>query len=107
MAIHFAQLWKVKLLLVADASDFKGNYIFIKMIGVGGFSKVYEVRDIRNGKLYAMKVINKSSVEKSNKIHQIISEKKIIQKVNHPFLIKMHSAFQTVIHLIRNINSIL
>ena len=57
---------------------------------------MYEVRDIRNGKLYAMKVINKSSVEKSNKIHQIISEKKIIQKMNHPFLIKMHSAFQTV-----------
>jgi serine/threonine protein kinase len=60
--------------------------------------KVYShiVRDIRNGKLYAMKVISKASVEKSNKVKQIISEKKIMEKMNHPFIIKLHSAFQTV-----------
>jgi serine/threonine protein kinase len=56
----------------------------------------YLVRDIRNGKLYAMKVISKASVEKSNKVKQIISEKKIMEKMNHPFIIKLHSAFQTV-----------
>lgn len=57
---------------------------------------IHIVRDIRNGKLYAMKVINKANIEKSNKVKQIVSEKKIMEKMNHPFIIKLHSAFQTV-----------
>ena len=81
---------------ITAAQNIKGNYLFMKMIGVGGFSKVYEVRDIRDGKIYAMKVINKSNVEKENKVKQILSEKRIMEKTNHPFIIKLHSAFQSV-----------
>ena len=66
------------------------------MIGIGGFSKVYEVREKETGTLYAMKVVNKSNIEKENKVRQMVVEKKIIEQFQHPFIVSLHSAFQTV-----------
>jgi serine/threonine protein kinase len=62
------------------------------------------VRDKTTGSLYAMKVVNKSNAEKENKVRQMIVEKKIIEQFNHPFVVSLHSAFQTVISLIRKIS---
>jgi hypothetical protein len=51
-----------------------------------------------------MKVVNKSNAEKENKVRQMIVEKKIIEQFSHPFVVSLHSAFQTVIPVIRKIN---
>ena len=74
----------------------RNNFTIVKVIGVGGFSKVYEVRDNTSGNLYAMKVVDKSNIEKENKVRQLIIEKKIIEQLKHPFIVSLHSAFQTV-----------
>lgn len=39
-----------------------------RVIGVGGFSTVLEVRKKSNGKIYAMKVIRKEMIEKKDKV---------------------------------------
>ena len=81
------------------------NYIFIKKIGVGGFSTVYEVRNKSNGKIYAMKVLSRSSLEGKDKMRQVIVEKQIIEQLNHPFIVKSYSVFSSVSLINRNIPS--
>ncbi len=69
------------------------NYIIEKVIGKGGFSKVMQVRNKLTGLMYAMKVLRKDKIKLDNKVEQIMIERRILEKVNHPFIIKMHSAF--------------
>jgi len=49
-----------------------------------------------NGKLFAMKIIQKGMVEKSTKIKQIMAERNILKMVKHPFIINLHWAFKSV-----------
>lgn len=73
-------------------SDFE----VIKIIGKGGFSNVFQVRKKDTGKIYAMKVISKSFVLKIGKAEQIMSERQILSKVSHPFIVSLCYAFQSV-----------
>jgi Protein kinase domain len=72
------------------------NYIYIKKVGEGGFSSVYEVRNKISGKIYAMKVVEKAQITNKEKLAQIVLEKNIMQSLNHPFLLKSYKAFATV-----------
>jgi serine/threonine protein kinase len=45
-----------------------------RLIGLGGFSTVVEVRKNSSGKLYAMKLIKKEMIEKKDKVKQIMME---------------------------------
>ncbi|CAG9315247.1 unnamed protein product [Blepharisma stoltei] len=67
----------------------------IKVIGKGGFSTVSQVRKKDTGQLYAVKTMDKEFVKGEDKVNQILTEKDIMTKVNHPFIVKMHWAFQT------------
>jgi hypothetical protein len=69
----------------------------IKYIGKGGFSKVIEVRKKDTGMLYAIKITNKEFLISEDKVHQILTEKRILQKTSSPFVVKMHWAYQTVL----------
>ena len=84
------------------------EYYFIeKVIGRGGFSKVMQVRHKITGLMYAMKVLRKDKIKLDNKVEQIMTERRILEKVNHPFLVSMHSAFESVSFLCSNIPEIL
>ena len=78
----------------------KKVYQFVKKIGVGGFSNVYEVRNRTTGKLYAMKVVKNN--ESADKIRQVTTERHIIEQLDHPFIVKMHSCFTSVFFNIEN-----
>ena len=57
------------------------------------------VRHKVTGQLYAMKVMRKDRIKRDKKVMQIMTERRILESVqdnNHPFIIKMHSAFQSV-----------
>jgi serine/threonine protein kinase len=43
--------------------------------------------------MYAMKVLRKDKIKEDNKVEQILTERRILERINHPFLIKMHWAF--------------
>lgn len=77
---------------VPRLSDFE----VVKTIGVGGFSKVFEVRKKDTGKIYAMKVMSKSFILSKDKAAQVMTEKSILVKANHPFIVKLHYCFHTV-----------
>ncbi|OTF69279.1 ribosomal protein S6 kinase beta-1-like protein, partial [Euroglyphus maynei] len=86
-----------------DMNDFD----ILKVLGTGAYGKVFLVRKITgpdNGKLYAMKVLKKSSVmQKQKTLEHTITERQVLEVVRrYPFFVSLHYAFQTAtkLHLI-------
>jgi protein-serine/threonine kinase len=72
------------------------DFSFIRLIGVGTYGKVYVARKKSNNKLYAVKVLNKSQFYNSKKQKRNIkTERTLLEKTDHPFLMKLNYAFQT------------
>ncbi|XP_062818215.1 ribosomal protein S6 kinase alpha-1 isoform X3 [Anolis carolinensis] len=77
----------------ADQSHFE----LLKVLGQGSFGKVFLVRKITppdNGQLYAMKVLKKATLKVRDRVRTKM-ERDILVEVNHPFIVKLHYAFQT------------
>ena len=71
------------------------HFDLLKLIGEGAFGKVLMVKNLLDQKIYAMKVISKKLLKKKNSISYMKSERDILTKVNHPFIVSLHFAFQT------------
>ncbi|XP_006824119.1 ribosomal protein S6 kinase alpha-3-like [Saccoglossus kowalevskii] len=77
----------------ADPSHFE----LLKVLGQGSFGKVFLVRKIcgkDSGTLYAMKVLRKATLKVRDRVRTKM-ERDILVEVNHPFIVKLHYAFQT------------
>ncbi|KAF7284234.1 hypothetical protein GWI33_022385 [Rhynchophorus ferrugineus] len=77
----------------ADPSQFD----LLKVLGEGSFGKVFLVRKIvgsDSGTLYAMKVLKKATLKVRDRFRTRM-ERNILVEVEHPFIIKLHYAFQT------------
>ncbi len=46
--------------------------------------------------LYAMKCLKKSQIKRENKVRHVMNERQILTQVNHPFIVKLQWAFQSV-----------
>ena len=64
------------------------------MIDKGSFGKVFLVVNKKNGKLYAMKRINKDILIDKQQIQNTKNEKEILFQSNHPFVLSMDYVFQ-------------
>lgn len=72
------------------------DFELIKVIGRGSYAKVFLVEYRKTQKCYAMKVIKKSLVNDDEDIDWVQTEKHVFeQATNHPFLVGLHSCFQT------------
>merc|ERR550525_230555 len=71
------------------------DFEFLKVIGRGAFGKVMQVKHKTNGEIYAMKILRKKQIVARNQVEHTKSERKILQALQHPFLIKLRFAFQT------------
>jgi serum/glucocorticoid-regulated kinase 2 len=65
-----------------------------KVIDKGSFGKVFLVVNQHNGKLYAMKRINKDILIDKHQIQNTKNEKEILFQSNHPFVLSMDYVFQ-------------
>ncbi|KAH9600292.1 Lipocalin-like domain [Trypanosoma melophagium] len=76
------------------------DFILVTTIGRGTFGKVMKVIFREDGKLYAMKVLNKCIIHKRRMVDYIKEEKNILAALTpHPYVITCHFAFQTDYHL--------
>lgn len=76
-----------------DPSQFK----LLKVLGQGSFGKVFLVKKIMGpdaGTLYAMKVLKKATLKVRDRLRTKM-ERDILAEVRHPFVVKLHYAFQT------------
>jgi serine/threonine protein kinase len=69
------------------------KYKICKCLAIGGFSKVYLVRSLRDGNFYAMKVMLKKFISSTQKENIIENEKNICSQLNHPFIVKLNHSF--------------
>ncbi|GMT20647.1 hypothetical protein PFISCL1PPCAC_11944, partial [Pristionchus fissidentatus] len=66
----------------------------IKTLGEGGFGKVMLVKHKETDKYYAMKILNKAKTVEKKDVEGPINEKKILQRINFPFLVNMTCSFK-------------
>ncbi|CAD8065389.1 unnamed protein product [Paramecium primaurelia] len=78
-----------------------GSFQFYQKLGEGGFGQVYLVDKIGQEpkKYYAMKILKKEDIDTSNIIKSAQIEKDVLKIMNHPFIVKLNYAFQTLDHL--------
>lgn len=77
----------------------KGKYVltdfkFERTLGTGSFGRVHLVQSKHNQRYYAVKVLKKQQVVKMKQIEHTNDERKMLQRVKHPFLITLWGTFQ-------------
>lgn len=73
------------------------HFELLKVLGQGSFGKVFMVRKIVGhdiGHIYAMKVLKKATLKVRDRVRTKM-ERDILADVAHPFIVKLHYAFQT------------
>ncbi|KAK6478549.1 protein kinase C iota type-like [Huso huso] len=72
------------------------DFDLIRVIGRGSYAKVLLVRLKKTERIYAMKVVKKELVNDDEDIDWVQTEKHVFEQAsNHPFLVGLHSCFQT------------
>ena len=75
------------------------NFESQKMLGEGGFGKVYLCKNKKNGKQYAIKLIKKSIIIEQNMQAQINREVLIMYKLQHNNIISIYNHFEDDDHI--------
>ena len=65
------------------------------LLGRGAFGQVYLAENVKEGKKYAVKVLDKGAIMRQNILRYAMTERKILSTINHPFVVKLRWAFQT------------
>ncbi|KAL7990985.1 hypothetical protein Chor_014415 [Crotalus horridus] len=72
------------------------DFDLLRVIGRGSYAKVLLVRLKKTERIYAMKVVKKELVNDDEDIDWVQTEKHVFEQAsNHPFLVGLHSCFQT------------
>ncbi|KAK6628584.1 hypothetical protein RUM43_002399, partial [Polyplax serrata] len=72
------------------------DFELIRVIGRGSYAKVLMVELKKTKRIYAMKVIKKALMTDDEDIDWVQTEKHVFETAsNHPFLVGLHSCFQT------------
>mmetsp|Transcript_5126 Transcript_5126/g.7832 ORF Transcript_5126/g.7832 Transcript_5126/m.7832 type:complete len:753 (-) Transcript_5126:68-2326(-) len=70
----------------------------LRVLGKGSFGKVVLVQKrqgVEKDGLFAMKILKKTHLLKRGQIERTRTERKVLSIVDHPFIMKLHFAFQT------------
>jgi hypothetical protein len=72
------------------------DFELLKVVGMGSFGKVLQVKNRRTGNVHAMKIISKRLLRrKTGYVDNILVEQSIMARIRHPFVVTMHCSFQT------------
>ena len=70
------------------------DFTILKVIGRGSYGKVLLVKKIDTEEILAMKILKKKEMMIRNQVIHIKNERKIMEMIDHPFIIKLKYAFQ-------------
>uniref|UniRef100_A0A8C6PRE2 non-specific serine/threonine protein kinase n=1 Tax=Nothobranchius furzeri TaxID=105023 RepID=A0A8C6PRE2_NOTFU len=95
--VHFREINITNHVKEGSEKGDPGQFELRKVLGQGSFGKVFLVKKITGpdaGQLYAMKVLKKATLKVRDRVRTKM-ERDILVEVNHPFIVKLHYAFQT------------
>ena len=75
------------------------DFTIIQELGQGSYGKVILAKHNLNGKIYAVKKINKNKLSHLEKAYEVHIEKQILAELRHPNILKLHKTFQDKKHL--------
>ena len=83
-----------------QSKDFKSkitldDFQTVKVLGTGAFGKVSLVYNEELKKYFAMKTLKKEYIKKYQQTKHTKEERKIMEKIDYPFISKLYYAFQT------------
>lgn len=83
----------------AQPRQLKGKYLLEdfsiqRTLGTGSFGRVHLVQSKHNHRFYAIKVLKKAQVVKMKQVEHTNDERRMLQRVRHPFLITLWGTFQ-------------
>eukprot|EP00282_Hemiselmis_andersenii_P043019 CAMPEP_0172066180 /NCGR_PEP_ID=MMETSP1043-20130122/11025_1 /TAXON_ID=464988 /ORGANISM="Hemiselmis andersenii, Strain CCMP441" /LENGTH=490 /DNA_ID=CAMNT_0012726325 /DNA_START=273 /DNA_END=1742 /DNA_ORIENTATION=+ len=84
-----------KVLGVVSGSVTLSDFDCLTLVGKGAYGRVIQARKKDTGTVYAIKVLNKDDVLKTNQVQSTRTERRVLEVINHPFIVKLHYAFQT------------
>ncbi|KAF3938220.1 hypothetical protein ABW19_dt0204192 [Dactylella cylindrospora] len=70
------------------------DFTFQRTLGTGSFGRVHLVQSKHNLRFYAVKVLKKAQVVKMKQVEHTNDERRMLQRVKHPFLITLWGTFQ-------------
>jgi len=81
---------------VVTLEDFR----LLSTVGKGGFGKVLTVQKVTDshedsGKIYAMKILKKQHVVDTRQVNSTKAERRILEAIEHPFVVKLRYGFQS------------
>jgi serine/threonine protein kinase len=78
------------------------DFEVLKMVGEGAYGRVFQVRHIISQRIYAMKSLKKKFLINTNNVDYTFTERNVLRRVQHPFVVGLHFAFQTrgKVHLV-------
>ncbi|KAI0346281.1 kinase-like protein [Trametopsis cervina] len=82
-----------------DSVNFDGevdlyHFALHRAVGKGAFGKVRVVEHKRSKQLYALKYIDKARCIKQKAVANIIQERRLLEEIDHPFIVNLRYAFQ-------------
>ena len=85
----------IKSQSIKDKTTTMDDFQIISVLGRGFYGKVMLVQRKGTKNLYAIKTIHKARLVQSKKVHTVFSERNVLMKVKHPFIVSLSFAFQT------------
>lgn len=70
------------------------NFITVKKIGKGAFGEVRLVNRVKDGKIYALKSLNKAEMFKKDQLAHVRAERDILAESDSPWVVKLYTTFQ-------------
>ena len=71
------------------------DFIILKEIGQGSFGSVFLVENEKTKKKYALKVINKDFLSRTERTEEALIERLILSMCKHPSIVRLSSSFQS------------
>eukprot|EP00758_Cryptobia_borreli_P006199 Tbor_TRINITY_DN5100_c2_g1::TRINITY_DN5100_c2_g1_i13::g.26097::m.26097/K04456/AKT; RAC serine/threonine-protein kinase len=73
----------------------KDDFESLEVLGKGTFAHVVLARHKTSNKYYAMKVVNKQGLLDHKRVQDVFTERNVLTRSNHPYLLKLHYTFQS------------
>ncbi|OZJ02381.1 hypothetical protein BZG36_04445, partial [Bifiguratus adelaidae] len=70
------------------------HFVLLRSVGRGAFGKVRVVQHRNTKSMYALKYINKLKCIKMRAVENIISERRLLEAIDFPFIVNLRYAFQ-------------